>query len=259
MSKIVTDENQLNTEIDDLITEDYALEILGLKNPADFRKFSRSFMKLSKIVKEIDDSNNNKVDKGGYSGTAQNLLIEISKITSKSVLGRIIIGKGLSVDSSGRTSIVSKNDGITVNENDFQLNTVDNLTTDSGTKPLSARQGKKLQEEKETKIIKKSGFNLEKSDAVNSNDTDTLATSLAVKIAYDKGVEGLDEANKKLSKGNVSEKYSTAEKIGNEVDKKYGKTGGPISGNVVVQGNEIVNGSVSCNSLILNGYTITIE
>lgn len=122
MSKIVTDENQLNTEIDDLITEDYALEILGLKNPADFRKFSRSLMKLSKIVKKIENSN-----------------------------------------------------------------------------------------------------------------------------------------AEKLNKGNVVEKYDTAEKIGNEVDKKYDKTGGTISGNVVVQGNEIVNGSVSCNSLILNGYTITIE
>ena len=122
MSKIVTDENQLNTEIDDLITEDYALEILGLKNPADFRKFSRSLMKLSKIVKKIENSN-----------------------------------------------------------------------------------------------------------------------------------------AEKLNKGNVAGKYDTAEKIGDEVDKKYDKTGGTISGNVVVQGNEIVNGSISCNSIILNGYTITIE
>ena len=122
MSKIVTDENQLNTEIDDLITEDYALEILGLKNPADFRKFSRSLMKLSKIVKKIENSN-----------------------------------------------------------------------------------------------------------------------------------------AEKLNKGNVVEKYDTAEKIGNEIDKKYDKTGGTISGNVVVTGNEVVNGSVSCNSIILNGYTITIE
>ena len=63
----------------------------------------------------------------------------------------------------------------------------------------------------------------------------------------------------KLNKGNVVEKYDTAEKIGNEVDKKYDKTGGTISGNVVVTGNEVVNGSVSCNSFILNGYTVTIE
>lgn len=103
------------------------------------------------IVGGINELFDNKLEKGGYTGTAQNLLTEISKITSKSVLGRIIIGKGLSVDSSGRTSIVSKNDGITVNENDFQLNTVDNTTTDSGTKPLSARQGKKLEENKQNK------------------------------------------------------------------------------------------------------------
>ena len=92
-----------------------------------------------------------KLEKGGYTGTAQNLLTEISKIASKSVLGRIIIGKGISVDSFGRTSVVSKNDGIIVNENDIQLDTVDNVTTDSGTKPLSARQGKKLDENKQNK------------------------------------------------------------------------------------------------------------
>lgn len=63
----------------------------------------------------------------------------------------------------------------------------------------------------------------------------------------------------KLNKGNVVEKYNTAEKIGNEVDKKYDKSGGTISGNTVITGNEIVNGSISCNSIILNGYTITIE
>ena len=46
------------------------------------------------------------------------------------------------------------------------------------------------------------------------------------------------------------------EKLSKSNDGKYDKTGGTISGNVVVQGNEIVNGSISCNSLILNGYTI---
>lgn len=49
------------------------------------------------------------------------------------------------------------------------------------------------------------------------------------------------------------------EKLSKSNDGKYDKTGGTISGNVVVTGNEIVNGSISCNSLILNGYTITIE
>ena len=42
---------------------------------------------------------------------------------------------------TGKVSVVSKNDGITVNGNDIQLNTVDNLINTSITKPLSANQG----------------------------------------------------------------------------------------------------------------------
>lgn len=49
------------------------------------------------------------------------------------------------------------------------------------------------------------------------------------------------------------------EKLSKSNDGKYDKTGGTISGNVIVTGNEIVNGGISCNSIILNGYTITIE
>ncbi len=84
MSKIITDENQLNTEVDDLITEDYALEVLGLKNPADFRKFSRSFMKLSKIVKDIENVSN--------------------KVASKTELGRVKIGDNLTITEDGTLS-----------------------------------------------------------------------------------------------------------------------------------------------------------
>lgn len=124
-----------------------------------------------------------KLEKGGYTGTAQNLLTEISKIASKSVLGRIIIGKGLSVDSFGRTSIVSKNDGIIVNENDIQLDTVDNVTTDSGTKPLSARQGKKLEENKQSK-----------------NDSTLLTTAKNIVGAINELFSG--KANKAHSHGN---------------------------------------------------------
>lgn len=49
------------------------------------------------------------------------------------------------------------------------------------------------------------------------------------------------------------------EKIGNEIDKKFDKAGGTISGAVTVTGDEIVNGSISCKTLILDGYTIAIE
>ena len=87
MSKIITDEQELNTAIGDLVTEDYALEILGLQSIADFRKFSKSFMKLSKIVKEVetnvDNNLDNKLDKGTVSteyDTAKKIEDKIKKI-----------------------------------------------------------------------------------------------------------------------------------------------------------------------------------
>lgn len=56
MSLIINENNLelINNSQEELITENYALEILGLKNPADFRKFSRSFIKLDDILKKID-------------------------------------------------------------------------------------------------------------------------------------------------------------------------------------------------------------
>ena len=57
---------------------------------------------------------------------------------------------------------------------------------------------------KEPKITKNSGFNLNKSDAVNSSSSNTLATSAAVKTAYDKGVEGLNKGNDALSRANTA-------------------------------------------------------
>ena len=86
MSKIITDEQELNTATGELVTEDYALEILGLQSIADFRKFSRSFMKLSKIVKGIENSNNNKLDKGAVSSeydTAKKIEDKIKGIDEK--------------------------------------------------------------------------------------------------------------------------------------------------------------------------------
>ena len=87
MSKIITDEQELNTAIGDLVTEDYALEILGLQSIADFRKFSRSFMKLSKIVKgvetNVDNNLDEKLNKGAVStdyDTAKKIEDKVKKI-----------------------------------------------------------------------------------------------------------------------------------------------------------------------------------
>ena len=139
---------------------------------------------LDKIDEKMENFNLNKLDKGGYTGTAQNLLTEISKIASKTVLGRIIVGKGLTVDSSGRTSVVSKNDAIIVNDNDIQLNVYDGVDSTSTTRAASAR---------------------------------------AVKMAYDKGVEGLNKADTKLDAGSVSTEYDTAKKIEDKIKEKIDK------------------------------------
>ncbi len=50
---------------------------------------------------------------------------------------------------------------------------------------------------KENKFTKNSGFNRVKSDSVSLDDTNTLGTSKAVKIAYDKGIEAKNIADGK--------------------------------------------------------------
>jgi len=53
--------------------------------------------------------------------------------------------------SENRTiDVVSADDGITVNADNIKLNIVNDLVTNSATRPLSAAQGKKLQDEKES-------------------------------------------------------------------------------------------------------------
>lgn len=61
---------------------------------------------------------------------------------------QVIAGKGMTgggaLSGNVTMNVVSANDGITVNDDNIQLNTVDNLTTSSTTKPLSSKQGKIL-------------------------------------------------------------------------------------------------------------------
>lgn len=77
----VTNPDDLNTLQGELVTQNYNLEILGLKNPADFRKFSKSLMMLDRILKETNDKVDNglkeKLDKGSYGGDADDLKREI--------------------------------------------------------------------------------------------------------------------------------------------------------------------------------------
>ena len=53
---------------------------------------------------------------------------------------------GGDLDADRTIDVVSANDGITVNADNIQLNTIDDVTSTSATKPLSANQGKVLNE-----------------------------------------------------------------------------------------------------------------
>lgn len=63
-----------------------------------------------------------------------------------------------------------------------------------------------------------------RSSSVSSNSETTVATSKAVKQAYDKGKEGLDKANTKLNAGAVSVDYNTGKKIEDKIKEKLDKT-----------------------------------
>lgn len=66
-------DNDLDTGRD-LVTENYQLEILTLKDKVDLRRFSRAFLKVDKLLKNIFS---NKLDKGEYGGNAQDLKNDI--------------------------------------------------------------------------------------------------------------------------------------------------------------------------------------
>ena len=69
-------------------------------------KTDNSLLTIVKTVTgAINELFNNKLEKGGYGGNAKNLNDEISKKASTSQLGRMMVGTGLTADSSGRVSI----------------------------------------------------------------------------------------------------------------------------------------------------------
>ena len=86
------------------------------------------------------------------------------------------------------------------------------LTNDTGLESeslaLTAKAGKKLaQQTAQLQLNVSQNYiqNSKKSSAVNSNSADTVATSAAVKTAYDKGVEAEELANKKWTAKSATE------------------------------------------------------
>lgn len=87
MSKVIENEQELNTSNEELTTKNYLLEILGLKNPTDLRKFSRSFMKIDKTMKDIENNSN--------------------KIATSTQLGKVKIGNTLIITDDGLLNVLA--------------------------------------------------------------------------------------------------------------------------------------------------------
>ena len=95
--------------------------------------------------------------------------------------------------------VVQKTDSVS-NNSSVLVGTAKGVKTayDKGVEALNkANQAQATADKKEDRFNKKSGFNLDKSDSVTSNSSSTLATSAAVKSAYDKGVNAERIANTK--------------------------------------------------------------
>lgn len=98
---------------------------------------------------------------------------------------QVIAGNGLSgggaLSENVTLNITSADDGITVNADNIKLNIVDDLVTDSSTRPASGKQVKKLHEEKLGKT--------EKAQSSNTSDTCTGNSATATKLEIQRAIK----------------------------------------------------------------------
>lgn len=136
-------------------------------------------------------------------------------------------------DESGHTHEIEKAD--TTKAGIVQL--TDDTGLDSDKLGLSARAGKKLAQLISTVQLALGNYiqNSKKSNSVTSNSNDNVATSSAVKTAYDKGVEAktaADEAqrtaNDGVSKANAAQ--TSANNANNNANGRVSKSGDTLTG-----------------------------
>lgn len=86
---------------------------------------------------------------------------------------------------------------------------------------------KGLGDNKEDKFNKNNAFNKNKSDVVNSNDSNILATSKAVKSAYDRGSSGVTKADTAQNSANSAQtKANQAYTLASEKEPTFSKKSG---------------------------------
>ena len=148
-------------------------------------------------------------------------------------------------DESGHTHEIEKAD--TTKAGIVQL--TDDTGLDSDKLGLSARAGKKLAQLISTVQLALGNYipNNKKTNSVTSNSNDTVATSSAVKTAYDKGVEAKTAADKAqrtandgVSKANNAQ--SSADNANTNANGRVSKNGDAIDGDLRINGQ---NGSWS--------------
>lgn len=135
-------------------------------------------------------------------------------------------------DESGHTHEIEKAD--TTKAGIVQL--TDDTGLDSDKLGLSARAGKKLAQLISTVQLALGNYiqNSKKSNSVTSNSNDNVATSSAVKTAYDKGVEAKTAAdNAQITANNAQ---SSANAANNNANGRVSKNGDAINGTLFIDG-----------------------
>ena len=144
-------------------------------------------------------------------------------------------------DETGHTHEIEKAD--TTKAGIVQL--TDDTGLDSDKLGLSARAGKKLAQLISTVQLALGNYiqNSKKSNSVTSNSNDNVATSSAVKIAYDKGVEAKTAAdnakrtaNDGVSKANNAQR--SADNANTNANGRVSKRGDSIDGNLRINGQD---------------------
>ena len=142
-------------------------------------------------------------------------------------------------DESGHTHEIEKAD--TTKAGIVQL--TDDTGLDSDKLGLSARAGKKLAQLISTVQLALGNYiqNSKKSNSVTSNSNDNVATSSAVKTAYDKGVEAKTAAdnaqrtaNDGVSKANNAQR--SADNANTNANSRVSKSGDAIAGDLRING-----------------------
>lgn len=151
-------------------------------------------------------------------------------------------------DESGHTHEIEKAD--TTKAGIVQL--TDDTGLDSDKLGLSARAGKKLAQLISTIQLALGNYipNNKKTNSVTSNSNDTVATSSAVKTAYDKGVEAKTAADNAQRTANNAQ--SSANAANNNANGRVSKNGDAINGILFIDG---VKSGGFANGLIIRNKT----